>query len=70
MNSTQNGWQNLLLVVFFLFIIILMPIVMIWAFNTIFGLGIAYTFQTWLAMLLIVWVFSGKIPLRQRSIHQ
>ena len=30
--------------------IIFGPLVTIWSFNTLFGLGIAYTFWTWLAM--------------------
>lgn len=38
-----------LLVVLFL----LSPLATIWAVNTLFGLGIAYTFKTWLAMFLL-----------------
>jgi hypothetical protein len=29
------------------------PILMIWSLNTLFGLGIAYTFWTWLAALIL-----------------
>lgn len=38
--------------------IIFWPFVIIWALNTVFGLGIAYTFWTWLAMLVITATFG------------
>lgn len=38
-------------------LVILGPLAVIWALNTLFGLGIAYTFWTWLAVL----VLSGTI---------
>ena len=50
--------------VFVLFLIVLVligPLISIWALNTVFGLGIAYTFWTWLAMAWIGLVINGKI---------
>lgn len=38
--------------------IIFWPFVIIWALNTVFSLGIAYTFSTWLAMLVLTATFG------------
>jgi hypothetical protein len=37
------------------------PLLLIWSVNTLFGLTIAYTFKTWLAMALLSSVFSARI---------
>lgn len=34
------------------------PFALIWAVNTLFGLGIAYTFWTWLAAMIIMAAFG------------
>jgi hypothetical protein len=39
-------------------LVIFWPFVIIWALNTVFSLGIAYTFSTWLAMLVITATFG------------
>jgi hypothetical protein len=39
--------------------IVVVPLALIWALNTLFALGIAYTMKTWLAMLLLSAVFSA-----------
>lgn len=49
------------LVVFIVAIILLGPLISIWALNTVFGLDIAYTFWTWLAMAWIGLVINGNI---------
>jgi hypothetical protein len=36
-----------------------MPLALIWAVNTLFGLTIAYTFKTWLATVLLAGVFKA-----------
>jgi hypothetical protein len=33
--------------------VVTLPLVLIWSLNTLFGLGIAYTFRTWLAALFL-----------------
>jgi len=38
--------------------IIFFPFVVIWALNTLFALGIAYTFWTWLAMVVVISFFG------------
>jgi hypothetical protein len=50
-----------LLVLFFVLLIIVGPFITIWALNTLFGLGIAYTFWTWLAMICLGMFFNAKI---------
>lgn len=37
---------------------ILWPLVVIWAVNTLFAFGIAYTFWTWLAVLVLTMTFG------------
>lgn len=37
---------------------VLWPLVIIWAVNTLFALGIAYTFWTWLAVLVLTMSFG------------
>ena len=39
-------------------LIILAPFALIWALNTLFALGIPYTFWTWLASLVISAIFG------------
>jgi len=39
-------------------LVIFWPFVIIWALNTVFSLGIAYTFSTWLAVLVITATFG------------
>ena len=40
--------------IFFVVILVLTtPIALIWALNTLFGLGIAYTMKTWAAALIL-----------------
>lgn len=39
-------------------LIIAGPLIIIWALNTLFGLGIAYTFWTWLAALILAGSFG------------
>lgn len=48
-----------LVLVFFILLIIAYPFISIWALNTLFGLGIAYGFFEWLAML---WVGVVLFP--------
>jgi 1-acyl-sn-glycerol-3-phosphate acyltransferase len=42
----------------FIVLIFLWPLVVIWAVNTLFALGIAYTFWTWLAVLVLTMTFG------------
>ena len=46
------------IVILIVALVALGPLVVIWALNTIFGLSIAYTFWTWLAMIVLMGVFG------------
>ena len=39
-------------------LVILAPLAVIWSLNTLFGLGIAYTFTNWLAMVILTGTFG------------
>ena len=39
-------------------LVLFWPFAIIWAANTLFGLGIAYTFWTWLAAMIIMVAFG------------
>jgi len=49
------------LILLLLTIIVFAPLVTIWALNTLFGLGIAYTFWTWAAAVWLQGIFGGAI---------
>ena len=46
------------LVIGIILLAILWPLIVIWAVNTLFGLGIAYTFVNWLAVLILTMTFG------------
>lgn len=52
-----------LILVFLLLILLIIfaPLVTIWSLNTLFGLGIAYSFWTWLAMAWLSMVTFGSV---------
>ncbi len=49
------------LIVLAIFLIIVGPLITIWSLNTLFGLGIAYTFWTWLATAWLSIVTFGSV---------
>ena len=46
-------------IVFAIAMVVLGPIAAIWALNTLFGLSIATTFDTWVAALIIMSILRG-----------
>ena len=54
------------LILFLVAIIVLAPLVTIWALNTVFGLGIAYTFWTWLGTLWLQGIIGGAVAATKR----
>lgn len=48
-------------------VIIFFPLATIWSLNTLFQIGIAYTFKTWLAAVFLQMVTFGSI---KNSVHQ
>lgn len=55
------------LIAFILVLIVFGPFVSIWSLNTLFGLGIAYTFKTWLAAVWIQMVTFGGVQTAVKS---
>lgn len=49
------------LLVFLIAVIIFAPFATLWSLNTLFNLGIAYTFKTWLATVWIQMVTFGSV---------
>ena len=62
MNKTL-GTTLVLTVILWIF---LWPLAAIWALNTLFAMGIAYSFWNWLAMVVLV-AFFGKSTVRIRK---
>ncbi len=52
-NAAFTGLGIIAIVTLVVALVILGPLAIIWALNTLFGLGIAYTFWTWLAVLVL-----------------
>ena len=44
-------------------LVLMVPLAVIWALNTLFSLGIAYTFWTWLAVVLLnlTWFYKPTL---------
>ena len=57
----------LLFITLILAVIIFFPLATIWSLNTLFQIGIAYTFKTWLAAVFLQMVTFGSI---KNSVHQ
>ena len=51
--------KNLAIVAVVVLVIIFGPLLTIWSLNTLFGLGIAYTFWTWLATVVLSSILGG-----------
>lgn len=53
--------QTLALILVLIVVIVFAPLLTIWSLNTLFGLGIAYTFWTWLATVWLQMVTFGSM---------
>ena len=54
----MKSYNDPLTMVGLVFVIVAFPFMVIWALNTLFALGIAYNFWTWLAMLILSATFG------------
>lgn len=45
--------------------VLLSPLAVVWALNTLFGLGIAYTWQTWLSVLILGGVVKTNVSVKK-----
>jgi hypothetical protein len=57
--------RDFLVIVLLCSVIFFTPWVGIWALNTLFGLGIAYTFKTWLAALVLGAIISPTVQVKK-----
>ena len=55
----EEVWLLVFTVIIAIVLLILMPIATIWSLNIVFGLEIAYTFKTWLAIAWLITVIYG-----------
>jgi hypothetical protein len=56
----------LLVILVALAVVVLVPLLVIWSLNTLFpALAIAYTMQTWAAVLIIFWTFKPTIQINK-----
>ena len=56
----------ILLVLFIVFLIVVGPLLTIWALNTLFPvLAIGYTWQTWLAVVIIGGLFKSSVSIKK-----
>jgi hypothetical protein len=60
---TSNLWVILSLVALIVVLAVITPLVVIWALNTLFSLGIAYTVWTWLAVIILLGAFKGEFKI-------
>jgi 1-acyl-sn-glycerol-3-phosphate acyltransferase len=59
----MKTWFGTTLVLTIILWVFLWPLAAIWALNTLFAMGIAYSFWNWLAMVVLV-AFFGKSTVR------
>ena len=57
----MNGLGTLTAILFIIAVIAIGPVLVIWALNTLFALGIAFTIWTWLATAIRCSVVSGNV---------
>lgn len=58
--QATTGFGVLCLIVFVVLLIIFMPLLVIWALNTLFPvLAIDYTLKTWFAIIIVAGIFAG-----------
>lgn len=57
--------RDFLAFAFIIAAIVFTPFVGIWALNTLFGLGILYTFKTWLAALVLGAIISPTVQVKK-----
>ena len=62
----MKNWFGTTIVLTIILWVFLWPLAAIWALNTLFALGIEYSFWNWLAMVVLV-AFFGKSTVRIRK---
>lgn len=60
-------WMYVVFIVFmvvWIISIITIPLLLVWALNTLFGLGLAYSFWTWLASFIVLGLLTTKVTFK------
>lgn len=65
MKKHSMSWASftgiaLALIAVIAFMLVAVPLIVIWAINTLFSIGIAYTVYNWLAMLILLLAFGAS----------
>ena len=64
----MNDTGVVLVVVVFLAVVMVLPLISIWALNTLFLLGIEYNVWTWLAAAWLHWAIAGpRLIVKQKG---
>ena len=50
-----------------IFAIIFLPFAIVWALNVLFGLGLEFSFETWLAISIIGWLVNANVWTMKRK---
>lgn len=53
--------SDIAIFVLIVFASIVTPYATLWMLNTLFGLGLAYTFKTWCAALILNWMLTVNV---------
>jgi hypothetical protein len=56
----MKEFLTLIVILLVIALIVLFPLAVIWALNTLFALSIGYTFWTWLATVVLCMVVGGS----------
>ena len=67
MNKTIGILPFIFIISFVILVIIFAPIAGIWSLNTLFGLTIPVTFDTWMAAFFLSAVFGGGVGVVSRK---
>jgi hypothetical protein len=46
-------------------LVVLSPLAVVWSLNTLFAMGIAYTWQTWLAVMVLAGAFKSNVSVKK-----
>jgi len=63
----EEMWLLAVLIIFAVSVILMLPFATIWSLNIIFGLQIAYSFKTWVAMAWLITIIHSIKYSERRS---
>jgi hypothetical protein len=60
-------WAMLIAIILVALFIIGFPWAIVWSINTLFGLSIPYTLETWLAASVLAYIFDKSITIKSKA---